>query len=178
MLAFRSVVSVLVSFVRSFSTNSRPALRAASGRPPARQRHTVTGEPASPCGPVAYRRLQGEPQSYSTTPKMPLPRPMPAITLTGHTAIARVMEPRRPAVSAETILMVLVVLVCFGWIPVVVIAVARGRRPRTGYGRQLRAAERGGHRRRGDAASAHLASPSGSTRGPLAWTSVNPDQTP
>jgi hypothetical protein len=39
MLAFRSVVSVLVSFVRSFSTNSRPALRAASGRPPARQRH-------------------------------------------------------------------------------------------------------------------------------------------
>jgi hypothetical protein len=51
-------------------------------------------------------------------------------------------------VSAETILMVLVVLGCFGWIPVVVIAVARGRRPRTGYGRQLRAAERGGHRRR------------------------------
>jgi hypothetical protein len=39
MLAFRSVVSVLVSFVRSFSTNSRPALRAACGRPPARQRH-------------------------------------------------------------------------------------------------------------------------------------------
>jgi hypothetical protein len=40
MPAFRSVVSVLVSFVgRSFSTNSRPALRAASGRPPARQRH-------------------------------------------------------------------------------------------------------------------------------------------
>ena len=38
MLAFRSVVSVLVSFMRSFSTNSRPALRAASGRPPARQR--------------------------------------------------------------------------------------------------------------------------------------------
>jgi hypothetical protein len=38
MLAFRSVVSVLVSFVRSFSTPSRPALRAASGRPPARQR--------------------------------------------------------------------------------------------------------------------------------------------
>jgi hypothetical protein len=40
MLAFRSVVSVLVRFVgRSFSTNSRPALRAASGRPPARQPH-------------------------------------------------------------------------------------------------------------------------------------------
>jgi Glyoxalase-like domain len=40
MPAFRSVVSVLVSFVgRSFSTNSRPALRAASGRPPARQPH-------------------------------------------------------------------------------------------------------------------------------------------
>jgi hypothetical protein len=34
-MAFRSVVSVLVSFVRSFSTNSRPALRAAAcgGRP-------------------------------------------------------------------------------------------------------------------------------------------------
>jgi hypothetical protein len=40
MPAFRSAVSVLVScVVRSFSTNSRPALRAASGRPPARQRH-------------------------------------------------------------------------------------------------------------------------------------------
>jgi hypothetical protein len=39
-LTSRSVVSVLVRFVgRSFSTNSRPALRAASGRPPARQRH-------------------------------------------------------------------------------------------------------------------------------------------
>jgi len=35
MRAFRSVVSVLVSLVRSFSTNSRPALRAAAcgGRP-------------------------------------------------------------------------------------------------------------------------------------------------
>jgi hypothetical protein len=44
---------------------------------------------------------------------------------------------------------VLVVLVCFGWIPVLVIAVARGRRPRTRYGRELRAAERGHHRRRG-----------------------------
>jgi hypothetical protein len=40
MPAFRSVVSALMRFVgRSFSTNSRPALRAASGRPPARQRH-------------------------------------------------------------------------------------------------------------------------------------------
>ena len=43
---------------------------------------------------------------------------------------------------------VLVVLVCFGWIPVLVIAVARGRRPRTRYGRELRAAERSHHRRR------------------------------
>jgi len=43
MLAFRSVVSVLVSFVRSFSTNSRPALRAASGRPPAANDTTLTG---------------------------------------------------------------------------------------------------------------------------------------
>ena len=78
MLAFRSVVSVLVSFVRSFSTNSRPALRA----PPAALRpgnDTVTGEPASPCGPVAYRRLQGEPQSYSTTPKMPYPGQCPLL---------------------------------------------------------------------------------------------------
>jgi hypothetical protein len=42
MPAFRSVVSVLVSFVgRSFSTNSRPALRAGNDT-------TVTGAPASP----------------------------------------------------------------------------------------------------------------------------------
>jgi hypothetical protein len=49
MLAFRSVVSVLVRFaVRSFSTNSRPALRAAAcgGRPRAGDDATVTGEPA------------------------------------------------------------------------------------------------------------------------------------
>ena len=50
--------------------------------------------------------------------------------------------------SVATVLMVLVVLVCFGWIPVLVIAVARGRRPGTRYGRELRAAERGHHRRR------------------------------
>jgi hypothetical protein len=48
MLAFRSVVSVLVSFVGSFSTNSRPAC----GRPPAALRPgsdaTGTGRLASP----------------------------------------------------------------------------------------------------------------------------------
>jgi hypothetical protein len=44
MPAFRSVVTVLVSFVvRSFSTNSRPALRAASGRPPAGSAAAATG---------------------------------------------------------------------------------------------------------------------------------------
>jgi hypothetical protein len=51
MLAFRSVVSVLVRFVvRSFSTNSRPALRAAAcgGRPRAGSTATGTGAPASP----------------------------------------------------------------------------------------------------------------------------------
>ena len=47
MLAFRSVVSVLVSFVRSFSTNSRPALRAA-WPPSRRQLSTVTRVPPSP----------------------------------------------------------------------------------------------------------------------------------
>jgi hypothetical protein len=80
-------------------------------------------------------------------------------------------------VSAETILMVLVVLVCFGWIPVVS---SRSR----GVG-ALALATGGSSERRSAAAiadvaaaSAHLASPSGSTRGPLAWTSVNPDQTP
>jgi hypothetical protein len=54
MLAFRSVVSVLVSFVRSFSTNSGPALRAAAygGRP--RAGNDVTGRrgSASPIGRV------------------------------------------------------------------------------------------------------------------------------
>jgi hypothetical protein len=64
MPAFRSVVSVLVRFVvRSFSTNSRPALRAASGRPPARQPcdgHpgaglTLTrGDPANPRQETGY----------------------------------------------------------------------------------------------------------------------------
>ena len=51
MPAFRSVVSVLESFVgRSFSTNSRPALRAAAcgGRPRAGSDTTATGRPASP----------------------------------------------------------------------------------------------------------------------------------
>jgi hypothetical protein len=51
MPVFRSVVSVLVSFVvRTFSTNSRPALRAAArgGRPRAGSDATATGEPASP----------------------------------------------------------------------------------------------------------------------------------
>jgi hypothetical protein len=46
MLAFRSVVSVLVRFaVRSFSTNSRPALRAAAcgGRPRAGSDAAGTG---------------------------------------------------------------------------------------------------------------------------------------
>jgi hypothetical protein len=46
MPAFRSVVSVLVSFVvRSFSTNSRPALRAAAcgGRPRPAQASSALG---------------------------------------------------------------------------------------------------------------------------------------
>jgi hypothetical protein len=54
MPAFRSLVSVLVRFVgRSFSTNSRPALRAAAcgGRPRAGSDPTVTGAPASPSTP-------------------------------------------------------------------------------------------------------------------------------
>jgi hypothetical protein len=51
MPAFRSVVSVLVSFdVRSFSTNSRPALRAAAcgGRPRAGSDTMVIGAPSHP----------------------------------------------------------------------------------------------------------------------------------
>ena len=65
MPAFRSVVSVLVSFVgRSFSTNSRPALRAAAcgGRPrPAEPRHgswvwvAGSSEGAPPETPLATR---------------------------------------------------------------------------------------------------------------------------
>jgi hypothetical protein len=42
----------------------------------------------------------------------------------------------------------LVFLACVGWVLFAVIALVGGRRPRTSYGRQLRAAERGGHRRR------------------------------
>jgi hypothetical protein len=51
MPAFRSVVSVLVSFVgRSFSTSSRPALRAAAcgGRPRAGSETTGTGTDLNP----------------------------------------------------------------------------------------------------------------------------------
>ena len=51
MLAFRSVASVLVRFVvRTFSTNSRPALRAAAsgGRPRAGSTTMVTRVPAYP----------------------------------------------------------------------------------------------------------------------------------
>ena len=64
MRSSRSVVSVLVSFVRSFSTNSRPTLRAASGRPPARQRrqvvpnHVAGARPSRPLdGRRTFRRL-------------------------------------------------------------------------------------------------------------------------
>jgi hypothetical protein len=42
----------------------------------------------------------------------------------------------------------LVFLACVGWFLFAVIALVRGRRPGTSYGRQLRAAERGRHRRR------------------------------
>jgi hypothetical protein len=43
-MAFRSVVSVLVSFVRSFSTNSRPAWRAGRlRRPPAAGKLRILG---------------------------------------------------------------------------------------------------------------------------------------
>ena len=44
MLSFHSVVSPLMSLVRTFSTNSRPALRAAAcgGRPRAGSHTTVT----------------------------------------------------------------------------------------------------------------------------------------
>lgn len=38
-------------------------------------------------------------------------------------------------------------LACMGWLVFAVIALVRGRRPRSSYGRQLRAAERGRHRR-------------------------------
>jgi hypothetical protein len=59
MPAFRAVVSVLVNFVvRSFSTNSRPALRAAAcgGRPRAGSDATVTEEWPHPRSPAARSR--------------------------------------------------------------------------------------------------------------------------
>ena len=42
----------------------------------------------------------------------------------------------------------LVFLVCVGWVLFAAMTLVRGRRPRSSYGRQLRAAERGRHRRR------------------------------
>jgi len=48
--------------VRSFSTTSRPARRAASGRPPARQRHDGhRGEPASPSNQAEAGAAPGVP---------------------------------------------------------------------------------------------------------------------
>jgi hypothetical protein len=41
----------------------------------------------------------------------------------------------------------LIFLACVGWVLFAVIALVRGRRPVGSYGRQLRAAERGHHRR-------------------------------
>jgi hypothetical protein len=57
MLAFRSASKATIALVRSFSTNSRPTLRAAAsgGRPRAGSDTTVTGEPAS-------RSRHGEPK--------------------------------------------------------------------------------------------------------------------
>jgi hypothetical protein len=94
MPAFRSVLSVLVSFMeltsfvgRSFSTNSRPALRAASGRPPARQRHDGhrgTGPTLHSGGTTPIRQSaeteptgSGPPSTLQIRPATP---PKPSIT--------------------------------------------------------------------------------------------------
>jgi hypothetical protein len=83
MPAFCSVVSVLVRFVvRSFSTNSRPALRAAAcgGRPRAGGDTAVTGKRASPSPPgqataattaPAQAHLGSQPTSDHTDPAAP-----------------------------------------------------------------------------------------------------------
>jgi single-stranded DNA-binding protein len=83
--AFRTVVSVLVSFVgRTFSTMSRPALRAACGRPPARQRHHGTRGATSPSATgdaQSNRQLPTQstrrPQQARARPHAAEPRPAP-----------------------------------------------------------------------------------------------------
>ena len=56
MPAFRSVVDVLLRDLGDFSLlSSRPALRAASGRPPARQPHESHWGLASPSGRAGAR---------------------------------------------------------------------------------------------------------------------------
>jgi hypothetical protein len=67
MPTFRSVVSVLVSFVgRSFSTTSRPALRAAAcgGRPRAGSTTTGTEAPASPSTPGATKHQRRRTKAF------------------------------------------------------------------------------------------------------------------
>jgi hypothetical protein len=55
--------------VRTFSTNSRPALRAASGRPPARRRHDGHRRPASPTIRArSDRRGAGAGRPFQPTP--------------------------------------------------------------------------------------------------------------
>jgi hypothetical protein len=51
--------------VRSFSTNSRPALRAASGRPPARRRHDGHRVPASPSNHGGARAVTSAPLGHT-----------------------------------------------------------------------------------------------------------------
>jgi hypothetical protein len=66
MPAFRSVMSVPLRFVgRSFSTNSRPALRAAFGRPPARRRHDGHRGIGLTHPAPGYPHLDGDPGAHS-----------------------------------------------------------------------------------------------------------------
>jgi hypothetical protein len=73
--ARRPLKRILGVSVRSFSTNSRPALRAASGRPPARQRHD--GHRGPPHPPNRWRRssrpLPAEAEAAANSRRPPLP---------------------------------------------------------------------------------------------------------
>jgi hypothetical protein len=157
----------------------RPALRAASGRPPARQRHDghrgagLTLWPSrlpSPPGRTAVVLHHAEDALTPANARYFTDRAHGHRTRDGTDEASRVGGDHSHGARGAGVL----------WLDP-----GCGHRGRAGSAPSHWLTGGSSERRSaaaiadvGDSASAHLASPSGSIRGPLAWTSVNPDQTP